>query len=357
MTSSSLTATSSKFYYPWMFGRTYDLAFFFCPIVLAFACFAAIQNNLIAQGVMFMVVTNALGIGPMHQGPTWFFYLDRKNREHWLGDWQRTLIYFAGPPIVFGLSVLGSLYAPGLNYLVTTSWGVQHFVQQNFGILMLYHNKGTAEALPPRSLMLRSLWAPAFFFSAVYAWRLIFKSPQVWPAYAVIAAVGVWALFEIFIYLKELRRQTLAGAKINVPALLFWALSVFYFAPFALLSVDESTAFVVPGTLHWVQYIALNWMLVRFKYVEERKEDLPPGNPVFLMILVSLFFYGIWLAIVAAKYGDKSQMQLMNGFLIGMSNVHYYQDAFLWRFREKFQRESIMPYLLKARKDLGASSS
>lgn len=353
MTSSSLAAQNAKLYYPWMFGRTYDLAFFFCPIVLAFACFALVQNNLIAQGVMFMVVTNALGIGPMHQGPTWFFYLDKKNRAHWLEDWKRGLIYFAGPPLVFGLSVLGAFYAPGLNFLVTTSWGIQHFVQQNFGILMLYHNKGTAEALPPRNLMLRSLWAPAFFFSAFYVWRLIFKSAPVWQAHAILAVIGIWALVEIFVYLKELRRQVAQGAKINVPAFLFWALSVIYFAPFALLAVDETTAFVIPGTLHWVQYIALNWMLVRFKYVEERKADLPPGNPVFLMILVSLIFYGLWLAVVAAKYGDTSHVKLMNGLLIGMSNVHYYQDAFLWRFREKFQRESILPYIMKARKDLG----
>lgn len=338
-----------------MFGRAYDLAFFFCPIVLAFTCFALVQNNLITQGVMFMVVVNAFGIGPMHQGPTWFFYLDKKNRAHWMENWQRGLIYFAGPPLVFGLSVLGGLYAPGINFLITTLWGIQHFVQQNFGILMLYHNKGTNEALPPRNLMLRSLWAPAFFFSAVWFWKMIFKSPQQWPVYAVLAAIGVWALFEVFVYLKELRRQMQAGAKINVPALLFWALSVIYFSPFALFNVDESTGWVLPGTMHWVQYIALNWMLVRFKYVEERKEDLPPGNPVFLLLLVSLFFFGLWLLMAYAKYANPSQTQLMIGMLVGMSNVHYFQDAFLWRFREKFQRESIMPYLLKARKDLGTT--
>jgi hypothetical protein len=32
-----------------------------------------------------------------------------------------------------------------------------------------------------------------------------------------------------------------------------------------------------------------------------------------------------------------------------MSNIHYFQDAFFWRFREQFQRDSIMPYLLQGR--------
>jgi hypothetical protein len=39
---------------------------------------------------------------------------------------------------------------------------------------------------------------------------------------------------------------------------------------------------------------------------------------------------------------------LLTGFLFGVSNVHYWQDAFLWRFREEFQRQSILPYLKEA---------
>ncbi|MGH9553396.1 MAG: hypothetical protein ACRD3W_28705, partial [Terriglobales bacterium] len=37
--------------------------------------------------------------------------------------------------------------------------------------------------------------------------------------------------------------------------------------------------------------------------------------------------------------------QLLVGFLFGMGFAHNWQDAFIWRFRESFNREAFLPYL------------
>jgi len=37
------------------------------------------------------------------------------------------------------------------------------------------------------------------------------------------------------------------------------------------------------------------------------------------------------------------------GLLVGLANVHYFLDAFIWRFREPYQRQEVLPFLLRPR--------
>lgn len=154
-------------------------------------------------------------------------------------------------------------------------------------------------------------------------------------------------------YIMDLRRQAQAGARINAPALMFWVISVFYFAPFAVLNYNETTAYVVPGTMHWMQYLALNYMLVRWKYIDERAKDrshdLSPTAVLALFFALALSLFAISVGLWQLKLTDTIHERIFIGILVGLSNVHYFQDAFLWRFREAFQRDNVLKYIMQAR--------
>lgn len=336
-----------------MFGRTYDIVFFFAPLLLALALYGLIENKVIAAGLLLIIAANGLGLNQFHLGPSWLFYFDKKNLQHWRENKDKALIFFGGPPLIMALSIAGAIFAPGVNYLITTIWGLQHFVAQNLGILILYHNRNGNEAICDRSLQRRSLWAPAIFFFAFYVWRLILKSPTGWPFLVAISLLGAWALFEVVRYIMDLRRQAQAGARINAPALMFWVISVFYFAPFAVLNYNETTAYVVPGTMHWMQYLALNYMLVRWKYIDERAKDrshdLSPTAVLALFFALALSLFAISVGLWQLKLTDTIHERIFIGILVGLSNVHYFQDAFLWRFREAFQRDNVLKYIMQAR--------
>jgi hypothetical protein len=382
MTSSAQTATSetlpapepkrSMFCYPWMAGRNFDLLWYFAPIFVAIAASYLIRANPAwGTGLLFLFVANAFGVGPAHQGPTWFFYFDKRNREHWSQDRMRVLLYYFAPALVFVVSIVLALYVPWLSLLVTTLWGIQHFVQQNFGITLLYHNKNNNEAIPERNLLLRSLWTPAIFFIAIFfhhvwttpsalsgsgasAATIAAKAAPPMDAWVigVFAILGVVALYDVSRVLLHLRAQVGSGARINVPAFMFWAVSVLYYVPYLLPGQTLATVSVIPGTMHWFQYIGLNMILIKQKYGEsERESDIPCGATKLMVVLCvgSTLFFLLSRGIQQDFAVDSFNWRLLLGVYFGLANVHYFQDAFFWKFREKFQRESIMPFLMKAR--------
>lgn len=372
MTTSVPTAKAqSLFVFPWMASRNFDLFWYFLPIFVAIAASALINLfPAMGTGLLFLLLINAFGVGPAHQGPTWFFYFDKKNREHWTADNKRFFFYFVAPILVFVASVAMQVVQPGLAFAITTVWGVQHFVQQNFGMTLLYHNKNGNEAVPERNLLLRSYWVPALFFISMFGYKIASNPigkiasaggmlPELPPTkpmetWAVVffSIFGLVALGTVVQYVLSIRKQVLAGARINAPALMFWLVGVLYYVPLIFPWERIETALLIPGTMHWFQYIGLNVILAKQKYKsEERKSDIPCGA----LILMTALCVGSTLLFVLTRGTqltfelNSTPFLLLLGVYFGLSNVHYYQDAFFWRFREKFQRESIMPYLLQAR--------
>jgi len=344
---SSVQKAEVKFKFAWMFGRTNDILFYFAPIVLALAVYYALESNLVAAGLMTVIAANGLGLNQLHLGPSWYFYFDKNNQEHWLSDKKRAFMFYVVPIIILLVCTVMGVYQPGLLFLLTTLWGMQHFIQQNFGILALYHNHNCGEAVVSRELQQRSLWASSLFFCSFYFERLMLKGQHATAFLIVVSVLALAAIFYCGLYLRSLRQQVKDGAALNVPALLFWFVSVIYFSPFAFAKYNEMTAFLIPGVMHWSQYMFLNYMLAKYKYEGERAK-LMPLHPLLLFALLAAFLFVFSFFLYSVKLSGH-YVQPLVGFLFGLSNVHYFQDAFLWRFREEFQRQSILPYIKRAR--------
>lgn len=367
MTSSTPAVTSEKILvYPWMASRNFDLLWYFAPILVAIAATYLIQYvPYFGTGLLMLFVANAFGVGPAHQGPTWFFYFDKRNRAYWAENKKRIFIYYVAPVMVFVLSILLAVYIPALSLTIMALWGIQHFIQQNFGITLLYHNKNNNEAIPDRDLLLRSLWTPAILFSTMFFYHVLFGpalatvdpkvlSPAVISAGAnvIFVLLGLLAIFDVSRVLLSLRKQVAGGARINVPAFMFWVVSVLYFVPYVLPGQKLETVNLINGTMHWFQYIGLNMILIEQKYAgEERKRDIPCGAFLLMAILCigSTLFFLLDRGVQQTFPIDSFNWRVLMGVYIGLANVHYYQDAFFWKFREKFQRDSIMPFLMQAR--------
>lgn len=349
----------SVFCFPWMASRNFDVLWYFAPIFVAIAATYLLQTvPAAATGLLMLFIVNAFGVGPAHQGPTWFFYFDKRNREYWSADKKRAFLYYVAPALVFVATVGIYIVQPIVGFLISTVWGLQHFVQQNFGMTLLYHNKNNNEALPTRNLLLRSLWTPSILFVSFFFYRQMVPGPMAAWGYVIFSILSLVALYDVGRYAMDLRRQVIAGARLNVPAAMFWLVAVLYYVPFTFPWQRIEIVYLIPGTMHWFQYIGLNLILVKEKYgTEERKNDIPCGAWLLTAILCigsTLFFLlnlGVQQEGLLHGYEKGSLLfQTLLGVYVGLSNVHYFQDAFFWRFREKFQRESIMPYLMQARK-------
>lgn len=208
-----------QYKYNWMFGSKNDLAFYFLPLIFALLLYAVTQSSLVSAGLLMVMIGNGMGLNQLHLGPSWFFYFDKTNLNYWSEDPKRKQVYYIAPLIILAVSTILGVAAPGINYLLTTLWGIQHFIQQNYGILMLYHNKDTGEAMGNRFLASRSLWAASVFFSLFYFNKLVFKDGGGLIFVGLAALVAVIALAYCWMYLQDLRKQIDAGAYLNVPVL------------------------------------------------------------------------------------------------------------------------------------------
>lgn len=357
MSSSVAAGGNVRVAYPWMFGRNFDLLFFFAPVLLGIGAYALSQSSYVSGSFFWTVlVLNAFGAGPFHWGPTWFAYFDKNNRAHYMSDKRLKTIFFAGPPLIMAFCVAGMFLAPWLVLLITSAWAIQHLVQQNVGILLLYHNHGKGEAIVPRPLEMRSQWAPAIFFSILFVQRILFKGGSNAIVTAMIALVGIWALVSVTLYVRELAQQIRNGAALNVPALIFWAISVSSLIPFAFLGKGFDDAYIIPVTIHWFQYIGLNYILIKYKYdrAENQAQNLVVSSPKALFFSVCTIALMIGLGLVLWKQSGQLAHQsaafnVVAGVVFGLANIHYYLDAFLWRFREEYQRKTVLPYLLRPR--------
>jgi hypothetical protein len=339
--------------FPWMFGRNHDLFFFFFSVIIGFAVFAVTQSPMVSMSlVLAALIPTAFGAGPLHQGPTWFMYWDSKNRAHYKSSPKKTFIFYMAPLLVFVCSVAG-MVSPTFSPLVLGIWfvwSIQHLVQQNVGILLLYHNPKDKEAIVERRLEVLSQQIPAVLFTLLFIRRIALSGHSNLGFDALIGLFGAWSLLLVGRYLLNLRKQISEEGKwINVPALSFWSLSVCSLWPLALIGRDFGEAFIAPVTWHWFQYLGLNWQLVRNKYSTGEINNLPVHKPVslFLATCLALFLLNLGLSMGSQAAGTpKFAKDLLAGVLIGLVNVHYFLDAFMWRFREPYQRAAILPFLI-----------
>jgi len=350
----ALPAASDRFICSWLFGRNSDLFFFFIPVLYGVLFFALVQLiSLDTNPLIFLLALDAFGASPFHLGPTAFVYLDKKNRNYWSESRIRSFVFFLGPALVIGMSVFLNVHIKWLGQLVAVIWSIQHIVQQNCGILLLYHDKAKGEAIIDRGIEMRSQQIPAIAFTLFYFYRMYLTSFD-WPFWKVFfTGLAIIATYSVARYLWELQKQVRNGAAINMPAFAFWFLSVIAFMPFAFFGHNYADAILIPVTIHWFQYIGLNYTLVKNKYGDESNAGSLPAFaavPLFCFICASVLAVWFVLKFGSIFLGPGLLPSVLGGIIMGLSNTHFMLDAFLWRFRDSFVRDTTLPYLLKYRR-------
>ena len=196
----------------------------------------------------------------------------------------------------------------------------------------------------------------ALCFALIFFRRILLVGTPIYDMFLVV--IGVSALLGAaycIAYFVKLASELQNGKHMNVPGFAFWLVCVSYLIPFAFLGNDYQTALMVPLIVHWCQYIGLNYVVVQRKYGPERIDDLPMKRPLVLYSLVGFTL----VFIVAAMYGvgkifEQNDLlsNLFKGTVLGLGMVHYYLDGFIWKFRDKFPREAMLPYLVRPKGDL-----
>lgn len=336
----------------WLFGPKFDICMFLAPAVLAPAIFVCLKPASSSAFLTF-VIMQGLGVGPFHLGATWYHILNPRLRTHFFCNRLGMLLFFMLVGTILALSVACVHLMPTLLYSVYLIATVQHLTQQNIGILRLLHNPTIGdEAIASRETETRSIHASAWLFSALFLLRSSEPGSCQYILCGAAALAAIDLIMSVWRYLDELMAANKAGRVINLPAQLFWIISLAFLSPLALIPKNYSQALMIPLLVHWFQYIGLNAVLINNKYsAGHSKTQLNSQLVRFaasgVIYVTIFFFFGTQIAVTAST--SYNCYKTFVALMLGLGLVHCLQEGFLWRFRDPVLRQELLAHL-KARR-------
>jgi hypothetical protein len=332
--------------YRWLFDGRTDLLLFFAPALVGLSVFLLLQDSPTSLVWNFLLL-QGLGLGPFHLGASWFHLDDAEICDELIGFGKKKLIVLSTIAAIAAFSIVGMFVSPDLVIVLYLATTMHHIVRQNVGITLLYHNQGS-EAVPDRDKELRPLYLSTWFCACAFIAR---NSPHDSLKQTVFAAGATILLFFVFWsiaqFVQDIRGKLQLGLPLNVPALLFWFVSVLFFLPVGFLGRDFSQALIIPLVMHWFQYVGLNWVLVRRKgetggFAMSKGNDWRKFVAVSLVASLLVVLPGI---IVHSGHTGSVWQKLWSGVMFFVTFIHYVQDAFLWRFRNPVLRRQMLAFL------------
>jgi hypothetical protein len=291
-------------------------------------------------------------IGVPHYLTTLTFYLGDDNLRQYR---TRPLAFFAGPLLILG-TVTGLWWGLHWHPLIKAglyTWNIYHVSRQSAGILNIYRvlNGG------PRSERAVALLAILSSTAAMALWP-VHGHPSLVLLLAEVHPLFLFALDRLCLIVATLSCTLLAwrifrrATRIRLPEFGFLLTSVSLGVPYLLVdNLMLATLAMLMG--HFIQYLALVWLLHRRKYgamhgsPRQRLLGLISRRP--LLLCACLVGCGALFWLGARTSTSEAAKNLYACLLISANFVHFYLDGLIWAFRRSTVRDSIAPYLVVKR--------
>jgi hypothetical protein len=329
----------------WIHSPPFDLAFFILSPLAGFAlALIAVRYSGAEPAVNF---TAAYLLGIPHYLASFAFFLGDENREHARRLWA---LFYLGPLLICAaIAASYLLAAAALVHAVLFVWNIWHVAAQSSGVLSLYRrlSGGTqAERRLAHGTILFSNAAMAMWALGTFAPLrdpLVALHP-VMPQAVFLACAALAAGFGVA-YAAELRRR---GFPLTLPEACCFATGILLFTPYLWIA-DAGFATLTMLVGHFIQYLAIVWLLNRRKYARAagspaqrwlgRMSRSWTAPAVYIVASGTLFFL-----FERATMALNAYIAFMIAFNC-LALVHFYLDGLIWAFRSPYIRRTVGPYL------------
>lgn len=330
----------------WIHSALFDgLLLIFAPL-LTLPIIVAIYFN-----IPLLAIGGGLTLAFSHYFSTISFYFWRENHQYHRTRW---IAFFLGPAILAGLYfLLLGFEIPYVIQFVLFFWNTFHVSRQNCGILGLYRSAGGVAdpEQQQRHAANRAIIATSTFLalwnidthkevSALFALVSNDVSLVVRIATSIIAAYYLMRLGIALVWRKQ---------PLGTPEALFLGSSLLFFWPYLYIK-DSGVATFAMLLPHYVQYLALVWLLHRRKFggaSEGAPRVLLRMSGKLILLLPVLFVVGFgsyefWK--ISHEFGFEWHFETLY-LLIALE--HFYLDGLIWSFRRPHVRQTILPFLVR----------
>ena len=328
----------------WIHSPAFDFFLLICAPLVTIPILAGIYWQ-----IPFLALGCAFALAFAHYMSTLVFYFWTDNKEYFRSRW---LAFFAGPLILAAVYfLLIGFNVPYIVQVVLLAWNTWHVSRQNCGILSIYRSRAGVSNLQQKSAANNAIVAVSCFLAAwniethqetmgLLGW---FSKDLPWIVKAALGASA--AFFVVRLGIALLRRKEPLG----LPESLFLLAGLGFFYPYLYIR-DSNIATLAMLLPHYVQYLALVWLLHRRKF-----GSASGGAPVILRQISSklvflipvLCIVGFPIYLIRDHMISVGQEWWFGTIYILIAFEHYYLDGLIWSFRRPHVRQTMLPFLLR----------
>jgi hypothetical protein len=326
------------------------------PFDLSFLILAPLLTLPLALGALYLHNGFALAglvLAFAHYASSFAFYFWDENRPHHRRRWAA---FYAGPLLIAATLCLLLLYrVPLVVQVALFFWNAVHVARQSCGILSLYrHRAGVTDPRQKQAantaILAVNLWLCLWNIETHVEVRRVLTalSPRlpdlVWLGCGALAAAALARAVIAF------RERAAEGRSAGLPELGLFVSSLALFHPYLWIA-DSGRATFAMLLPHYVQYLALVWLLQRRKLRATQGSPAQEllrrvsGNTIGLIVTLA----GVGLGGFAFKelLARAGHVQVFDALFLLLAFVHFYVDGLFWAFRDPHVRRSIGPYLVE----------
>lgn len=331
----------------WIESSGFDLVFFIlAPLVTLPLVYGALHVH-----NAFALVGFVLAFAHYLSSFSFYFWDENQGRHR-----QRWVAFFAGPALItatFCLLVL--FHVPLVIQVVLFFWNAVHVGRQSCGILSIYRHRAGVFDPGQKGVANAAILATNLWFCL---WN-IETHAEVEPVLAAISprlpfllwlAAGAIAVAAVARAILAFSRRAAEGKPPGLPELGLFAASLALFHPYLWIP-DSGRATFAMLLPHYVQYLALVWLVHRRKF-----REAVGSRPQVYLHRLSANNLALVVALAAAGLGFFAAKELLTrvGYLalfesayLLLAFVHFYIDGLFWAFRDPHVRRSLGPYLMQ----------
>ena len=329
----------------WIQSPTFDFFLLICAPLVTVPIMAGIYLR-----IPLLAIVAATALAFVHYLSTIAFYFWKENRDYHRSRW---LAFYAGPVVLAAVYFLiVGFHVPYVIQLVLFFWNTWHVARQNNGILAIYRSRAGISDPIQKTSANHAILAVSLFLAV---WN-IRTHQQIGPLLAMIGShlvlylkyvTGAVAGYFVIRFLFALARRK---EPLGIPEGLFIVTSLVFFYPYLLVR-DSQYATLIMLLPHYVQYLALVWLLHRRKFAGPSAVDVPAPLRVLsarlVVLLPVLAIVGFGWAMLQSVSMQRGQLDVFLSFYLLIALEHFYLDGLIWSFRRPHVRQTILPHLLR----------
>jgi hypothetical protein len=310
-------------------NKNFDLFFIKFPIV-----FPLIYGTILftfPQYENILIFSTLLLLAEPHFGATWPLFLNKSNLDEIKNN---KIQYIYGPIALVIFCFLGFFYINYIFLFFFFALNIFHVTRQSFGICKLYKTNENEIKYQENIIYVFN-----FLFFVVGIFR--FYVPIINESNIFIINMGILSVLAITFIIYFIKFK-------NIENLLTLITGVIIFLPICF--VDKPIHAIVMGvTMHYTQYLALTYKISSKRNLEKMTTESSKfnffgiKNYKFILIVI---IYGIFMALLSAS--SSSSNELFKSLLvipITGQILHFYLDAYLWKFSIKHNREITLKHI------------